>query len=207
MADPYPDYDVLAKWDSPSWNDKTRRVIAERVRIGEGAPRFLDRDRWETLCALADHVVPQPRGRAAIPAAALVDAMLDDDLGQGFRHAAMPKQREAWTRALDAIEDEARRAGAPDFAALTPGAKDRLIKAMRDGRLKSPVWRGMPCNLFFSEHVVGDLIQTYYAHPSAWSAIGFGGPASPRGYVRLEPGIIDPWEAVEAAAGRKHHGR
>lgn len=202
MADAYPDYDVLAKWDSQSWNAKTRQVIAERLRIGEGAPRFLDPGAWATLCALADHLVPQPQGRPPIPVAAMLDAKLLEDVGEGFRHKHMPKLREAWARGLAAIEAEARGFGAPTFAALPPGGKNRLIAAMRDGKLKARAWGGMPPDRFFRDRIINELVVVYYAHPSAWSAIGFGGPASPRGYVRLEPGVIDPWEAVEVPARR-----
>jgi hypothetical protein len=49
--------------------------------------------------------------------------------------------------------------------------------------------------------VLHDVINAYYAHPTAWSEIGFGGPASPRGYVRLDAGRRDPWEAAEAPSG------
>ena len=31
--------------------------------------------------------------------------------------------------------------------------------------------------------------------------MGFGGPASPRGYVRMELDRRDPWEAAEAKPG------
>jgi hypothetical protein len=41
------------------------------------------------------------------------------------------------------------------------------------------------------------VVGIYYAHPAAWSEIGFGGPASPRGYVRLGFDERDPWEAEE----------
>ena len=37
--------------------------------------------------------------------------------------------------------------------------------------------------------------------PTAWSEIGWGGPASPRGYVRLDFNERDPWEAAEAGGG------
>jgi hypothetical protein len=42
-----------------------------------------------------------------------------------------------------------------------------------------------------------DIVEIYYAHPSAWSEIGFGGPASPRGYLRLGTNRRDSWEAEE----------
>src|SRR5262252_10658338 len=43
----------------------------------------------------------------------------------------------------------------------------------------------------------------YYMHPTAWSEIGWGGPASPRGYVRMDFDRRDPWEAAEAKPGRE----
>ena len=37
----------------------------------------------------------------------------------------------------------------------------------------------------------------YYSHPWAWDEIGFGGPAYPRAYMRLERGEPEPWEVAE----------
>jgi hypothetical protein len=46
--------------------------------------------------------------------------------------------------------------------------------------------------------VLHDICGAYYSHPHAWSEIGFGGPANPRGYVRIYFDRRDPWEATEA---------
>src|SRR5436309_1378747 len=45
--------------------------------------------------------------------------------------------------------------------------------------------------------VVLDAIEAYYATPFVWDEIGFGGPAYPRGYMRLEGGRPEPWEVHE----------
>ncbi len=45
--------------------------------------------------------------------------------------------------------------------------------------------------------LVTDVVAVYYAHPWAWDEIGFGGPAYPRGYMRLEEGEPEPWEVEE----------
>ena len=45
--------------------------------------------------------------------------------------------------------------------------------------------------------LVSDCCAVYYAHPYAWDEIGFGGPAYPRGYIRLESGEAEPWEVKE----------
>jgi hypothetical protein len=44
------------------------------------------------------------------------------------------------------------------------------------------------------------VLSEFYSHPWAWNEIGFGGPAYPRGYMRLAAGPSgrDPQEAREA---------
>jgi hypothetical protein len=69
---------------------------------------------------------------------------------------------------------------------------------MQRSELTGEAWGGMPCGMFFEHRVIPDITHAYYAHPVAWSEIGFGGPASPRGYVRMGLDRRDPWEAVEA---------
>ncbi len=54
----------------------------------------------------------------------------------------------------------------------------------------------MPAHRFFML-VLQDVLEVYYAHPWAWDEIGFGGPAYPRGYMRLEGGMPEPWEVEE----------
>ena len=44
-----------------------------------------------------------------------------------------------------------------------------------------------------------DALEGYYAHPWAWDEIGFGGPAYPRAYTRLERGEPEPWEVEPRA--------
>jgi hypothetical protein len=45
--------------------------------------------------------------------------------------------------------------------------------------------------------IVSDAVDAYYAHPWAWDEIGYGGPAYPRAYMRLERGEPEPWEVEE----------
>ncbi len=54
----------------------------------------------------------------------------------------------------------------------------------------------MPPHRYFLR-LVTDACEAYYAHPWAWDEIGFGGPAYPRGYFRLENGEPEPWEVDE----------
>jgi hypothetical protein len=53
----------------------------------------------------------------------------------------------------------------------------------------------------FWQMLMQDALEAYYAHPWAWDEIGFGGPAYPRAYTRLERGEPEPWEVEERRYG------
>lgn len=197
----YPGYDVLAKRNTPSWNEKTREVVDARVAI-EPEPRFFADDEWRILEAVCDRVMPQPNGRPRVPIAALVDRQMLKGKTKGFRLADMPQPAEAWKRALAALEEVSVRDHGRPFAILTASDQDALLQAMQDGKLQAEALRGMPPKTFWTAHVNHDLIGSYYAHPQAWSEMGWGGPASPRGYVRLDLDRRDPWEPEEAKPGQ-----
>ena len=93
MSNRYPAYDVMAKRDTPSWNDATRQVIDVRLAIVD-APKFLDQREWLTLRALADGIVPQRASQSAqVPIAAMVDRKLAEDHRDGYRDARLPPLR------------------------------------------------------------------------------------------------------------------
>ncbi|MEO6798612.1 MAG: gluconate 2-dehydrogenase subunit 3 family protein [Rhodanobacter sp.] len=194
----YPGYDVLAKRDTPSWDPVTRKVVDERLDTPL-QPRFFDEAQWSVVVALCDCVVAQPAERESVPVAAMLDARLFENQGDGWRNARMPHLRDAWRIGLAALDAESRAAHVVAFAQLEQDRQTALIDAMQRGVLQDAAWQGMPPELFFSERVLHDLYGEYYSHPAAWSEIGFGGPANPRGYVRLNKNRRDPWEPVEAA--------
>jgi hypothetical protein len=206
MRERYPGYDVMRKRDSLSWNDKTRRVIDERLAL-PAEPRFFTATEWATLQAIADRIVPQPDTRPPVPIAPLIDRKMADDETDGFRDARLPRMQETWRHGLAALDATAQTRHGRPFIALFATEQDALLGAMQDGTLDGPDWAGPPAALFFSERLVADILAAYYAHPTAWSEIGFGGPASPRGYVRMGFDRRDPWEAVEAKPGQESTAR
>jgi hypothetical protein len=197
MSERYPGYDVLAKRDTPSWNAATRAAVDERLAVHPG-PRFFTGEEWPMVQAVCARIVPQPADRPPVPLAAYVDAKLHDDRRDGYRRVELPPQREAWRRAVAALDAEARAAHARRFHEIGAVEQDALLKAMQAGELDDPAWAGMPPAIFFADRLLADITSAYYAHPTAWSEIGWGGPASPRGYVRMGFGQRDPWEAAEA---------
>ena len=209
MRDLYPGYDVLSKRDTPSWNDKTREVVQTRLSVGEQDHAFCTSHEWRTLEALCHTVLPQPdsSGRRSVPVAALLDRRLCADDGDGYRQADMPDLRTAWRRGLAALDAEAQARRGRGFADLDGGARRDLVDALASGSLDAPQWEGMNSGDFFKHRVLPDLLKLYYAHPTAWSEIGWGGPASPRGYVRMRADRRDSWEAAEAKPGHEEYAR
>ena len=108
-------------------------------------------------------------------------------------------RRNAWKRALAALDEVSVRTHGRPFAILTEQDQDAMLGQMAEGSFEADAMRGMPSKTFWTSHVIHDVVGAYYAHPTAWSEIGFGGPASPRGYVRLGLDRRDPWEPEEAA--------
>ncbi|HEX4078460.1 MAG TPA: gluconate 2-dehydrogenase subunit 3 family protein [Rhizomicrobium sp.] len=193
---PYPSYNVLDKWNSPSWNGQTRRVVAHRLNNVPDR-RFFTEPEWTILSALCHRVIPQPERADPVPIAPFIDQELYEGKSHGTHYATLPPDKEAWRRGLAAIDEEARHSYQRPFADLSDSERDAIIKAVDTGEVHSSVWGDMPPREFLRKKVLRDIVRIYYAHPSAWSEIGFGGPAAPRGYLRLTMDRRDPWEARE----------
>jgi hypothetical protein len=193
---PYPTYDVLDKWDSPSWNEQTRGVLRKRL---EEVPqrRFLTKEQWDLLETIAARLIPQLDREEPVPIVPWIDDMLHHNYTPGYRYADMPPMRDTWRRGLDAISAEARNRHGKNFEELAPHDQDALLTDVQHNRVESRYWDDLPAGGFFLHHLLKQTIGIYYSHPDAWSEIGFGGPAGPRGYARLGLDERDPWEAKE----------
>ena len=91
----YPTYNVLDKWDSPSWNDQTREVVGNRL---DDVPprRFLTPEQWSLLEAISARLIPQPDREQPVPITPWIDDMLHRNRSPGYRYADMPPMRDAW---------------------------------------------------------------------------------------------------------------
>ena len=196
MESSYPGYDVLDKWNTESFDDKTRRVLRERL---SNIPprRFFSEREWQVCEACVARVLPQPEREEPIPITPWIDHQLHTNLQEGFRYAHMPQQRDAWRHGLAAIDAEARYRHDCGFPELGPEQADRLLADLEACRVNRDLWQALDPDWFFVTVLVKTIASYYYSHPAAWSEIGFGGPASPRGYVRLGVDGRDPWEAKE----------
>ena len=197
MDTPYRGYDVLSKWGTMSFDDRTREELTRRLH-DIPARRFLSLEEFDLLAAIVERLAPVFSDGLRPPIAQWIDDRLFHNRGEGFRYAGAPPMRESWRRGLAGIDGEARPRFGAGFAALDDSRKDATLRAVQKGEVDAALWRDLCAAAFFSHTLLKTIAGLAYTHPSAWSDIGFGGPASPRGYVRLGFNQRDPWEAKES---------
>jgi hypothetical protein len=194
----YPGFNTLAQ--QAFWDAATRKKVLDRVNKIP-ALRFFNPDEARLMEAIAAHLLPQddrfPSRR--IPIVPRIDQRLHQGRTPGYRFAKMPPDGDAYRLGFEAIEKMARKSYGRGFLDLAWGEQDELLKSIHDAQPKdgaSAIWKKMEIHRYWAL-LAQDCIEAYYAHPWAWDEIGFGGPAYPRGYMRLEHGEPEPWEVDE----------
>jgi hypothetical protein len=180
----YPDYDVLE--NASHWDDATRDVVLARVR-DVPALRYFTPEEAEVLRPFLDVALAQD-AEPRIPVLEMVDARLAAGEIDGYRYHDMPADGETWRRL-------ARQLRADGFDRLDD--RHEYVRALHDGEHE---WEGVNASRAWSV-VMRYSLTAFYSHPWAWNEIGFGGPAYPRGYMRMGVGDHrgrEPHEGAEA---------
>lgn len=197
----YPDFDILSQEDA--WDEVTRRVVLKRLEP-YGEPQFFSADEWRTLSAFSDVLLAQ-HSAPKVDVLAHADAKLAAARGggvNGYQYDDLPSEQETWRRSAAGLDETAQARGAADYAEAPTEVQAAILSDFMDGRLRGGAWAGMNVVRAF-QVIAGDLLEGYYSHPWAWNEIGFGGPAYPRGYMRLGMALDEdgdqrePWEKPE----------
>ncbi len=193
----YPGYQTLSQ--QRFWDAATRDVVLRRVH--DVPPiRFFTPAEARQLAAVAARIIPQDDRDLAyrIPIVPWIDERLYSGRIDGYRYEGMPPDGEAHRLGLQAINDIARALHDKDFIDLTPPPQEDILRTLHDGNPPAghAIWARMPVQRYWML-LVQDCIEVYFAHPFAWDEIGYGGPAYPRGYMRLQHGQPEPWEKDE----------
>jgi Gluconate 2-dehydrogenase subunit 3 len=193
----YPGYQTLAQ--KSYWDAATRKTVEDRLNK-TGSFRFFAPDQARLLEAVCARLLPQDDRDAAlrIPIAPGIDDRLFRNQSDGYRHENMPPDGEAYRLGLNGIDQIAGHLHGRGFADLDPGAQDEILESLHAGKpaAAEDIWKQLPVHRFFLL-ALQDCIDEYYSHPWAWDEIGYGGPAYPRAYMRLEGGQPEPWERPE----------
>jgi hypothetical protein len=193
----YPGFSTLSQ--RAFWDEATRRCVVARV---EQVPpvRFFSPDELELITAVLDRILPQDDREPShkIQIVNYVDERLYAGRTDGYRYEDTPPDRDAYHLGLKGIDGIARRMHAKPFVELGPAEQDEVLWTIHEDKPQGgeDIWRQVPADRFWIM-LVSDAVDAYYAHPYAWDEIGFGGPAYPRGYFRLEYGLPEPWEVDE----------
>ncbi|MGA8026088.1 MAG: gluconate 2-dehydrogenase subunit 3 family protein [Bryobacteraceae bacterium] len=193
----YPGYSTLSQRNF--WDAATRQVVEKRV-YDPPKIRFFTSQELPLAAAVFERILPQddrlPEFR--IPILNYIDDRLFENRISGYRYEDMPEDREAHRLGLAAIDATAQALYSASFIELDPLKQDLILKSIHDGKQLAAheLWSRMSINRYW-QLLVGDCVAAYYAHPWAWDEIGYGGPAYPRAYTRLEGGMPEPWEVDE----------
>lgn len=179
----FPGYDVLDQREH--WDRRTSEVVMRRLGP-HGAARFFS-PAEEGVCRvlLTALLGLEPEG---VPVFELVDQRLADGITDGWRYDDMPHDGDAWRRSLAEL-------GRRSFERMAEFERRRLLESIRTGDR----FAGMPARRLW-DLWLRTACTAYYSHPAAWSEIGFGGPAYPRGYKNVGLNRREPWEVEEEGA-------
>jgi len=182
-AERFPGFDALA--EQRHWDPVTAGVVLERVSNVRDF-RFFTPDEQAVATVLCDRLLGQD-GDGRIPVAAMIDARLAEAQTDGWRYADMPEDGQAWRDTLAALR-------ADGFAEATEKEQDALIQGVQDAEGD---WHGLPAPRVWSLWT-RYACTAFYAHPDAWSEMGFPGPAYPRGYKNAGMDRREPFEVRDA---------
>ena len=194
MIGRYPDFDVFDA--AGTWDSATATVIADRMEIS-GSFAFFEVTEQVTLRAFCDVTLAQDQ-EPRIPVPELVDEKLAAGRLDGYQYADMPDDRETWHITLAGLDEVADARYDRRFADLEWADQESIIDAFSKGWLTSESFDRLNVSRAWAV-CMRMILAAFYSHPWAWNEIGFGGPAYPRGFMRLGPtSTREPFEKMGA---------
>ncbi|MGE5583874.1 MAG: gluconate 2-dehydrogenase subunit 3 family protein [Bacillota bacterium] len=188
----YPGYNVLEQ--AEAWDEHSREIVKRRL---ESTPefQFFNCREAELFGAVAATIIDDQRPAIVNYISGHADNRLAGKIGESQRKVETPPESQLIRNGLKAIDFTAKNDYQKPFNELTPAQRQNILGRVERGELpNSGPWQGLPQKDLFAK-ILNLSVEAYYSHPTVWSEIGYGGPAYPRGYVRVELGLIDPWEA------------
>ncbi|UUZ91132.1 gluconate 2-dehydrogenase subunit 3 family protein [Paenibacillus sp. P25] len=187
----YLTYDVMD--EQHAWDEHTRSIVRDRLQT-TGDYQFLTTMEAEILRAWCCLLVDDHRPEMIQYVLDHIDQSLTKGL-ESERKPGVPSAPVLVRSGLKALDDACQAVHTDRFFHLDTEQKKLLMTEICAGEATPhEVWKGVPQKEFFKK-LLTLSIEAYYSHPKVWSEIGYGGPAYPRGYVRMER--LDPWEPKE----------
>lgn len=192
----YPSYDVLKEQEH--WDEHTREIVKRRLEPSEEY-KFLKQQEAELLRVVSQHIVYEERPEILSYVVHHIDNVLASPIGEDQRKIGTPPREVLLRQGLQYLDQVAQDRYGEPYLEVSIQQQLELLQDFDQGK-------GLPAMLSqrfspksFFKKMATQVVSAYYSHPIIWSEIGYGGPAYPRGYVRVEKGLTDPWEARQDA--------
>lgn len=188
----YPTYDV---WEQhQQWDEHTKKIVGSR-RTPQVAHSFFSQQEGLLLQTVVSVLVDDHRLEIITYVTQHLDESTASPIGESQRKVGVPPKKQLYRMGLAALEEESHAVYGTGFMSLKQAEQHVILQAISAGQIAAAgAWAGFASADFF-KLLLHDTVGAYYSHPLVWSDIGYGGPAYPRGYVRVEKGLTDPWEA------------
>lgn len=188
----YPSYDILREKDH--WDEHTREIVLKRLGPFP-KNKFLEEQETKMISAIAQHIIYDERKEILDYIIYHLDSILSSSIGENQRKVGTPEQKILVREGLKAIEKVAKKQYGASFLEINAQEQFNILQDLdQEKAISLEAWQTTPQKELFKK-LATEIVSAYYSHPVIWSEIGYGGPAYPRGYIRVEKGLIDPWEA------------
>ncbi|MZP30194.1 gluconate 2-dehydrogenase subunit 3 family protein [Heliobacterium undosum] len=183
----YPEYDVMR--ESPHWDENTRVLVEKRLQP-PAMPHVFTPLEFSILKAVIGRLVDEGDENLLARVAGQLDRHLAEKQGQGYHPVTQLPEEQLLRGGLAWLDATALQLYQRSFLQLAPWEMDDILGKAQRGEV---TWTGLSSKDFFKK-MLRTAIDFFYSQPEIWSEIGYGGPAYPRGYYRIEYGLKDPWE-------------
>lgn len=190
----YEGFDVMR--EEEHWDPHTQGIVANRLETDSFRPyRYLTEAEGGKLARLCGILLDDDRASVLSYVVHHFDSTLGSDIGESQRKLGMPERPALVREGLGWLDRHCGEQFGGTFADLNEEARRQTVRQIAQGSLSFPSGPAEVPAKEWLDRVLADAVAAYYSHPSVWSEIGYAGPAYPRGYVRSELGLTDPWEA------------
>ncbi|OEF97759.1 gluconate 2-dehydrogenase subunit 3 family protein [Desulfuribacillus alkaliarsenatis] len=185
----YPKYHVLEQQDY--WDPHTRDIVLGRLEYSY-TTNYLTLAEVELLKRVCAHLIHDKNEEILYFIIRHIDSTLSSQIGENQRQEGIPSAKDLIRHGLELLNSATKRYNSMRFIESNADAQLAVLEELAKGNINE--WDIRLQQAFFKK-LLSLTVDAYYSHPVVWSAIGYGGPAYPRGYVRAGLGQLDPWEA------------
>jgi len=190
----YPRFDVMR--EEEHWDPHTREIVNKRLNNESFYPyQYLTQHEGDTLFRLCAILLDDARSPVLAYVVHHFDSTLQAGIGESQRKIGVPKQSALIRDGLALLDQVCKERYGKKFISIGEPDQQQLVQQLVQGNIALLSGDQQVPVREWTDKILTDAVAAYYSHPSIWSEIGYAGPAYPRGYVRSELGLTDPWEA------------